>query len=234
MWDDQGLCHRLKRQCLNLPLFCYALFAMQCTSTHTQPSNVATFSVGTLFCESRIRQCIDERLKEKCACPVCSLPLFIKHLKKNSSFGTIVACIRRIQKILAAPELPSSYESGPVVSTPAIMTPASNDATFDRQSKKKVSKKHGTSKLLPKKLRLKRLGLALTGLTKEDKQIIESSIHTIEPERWVSSVLSKYNSTSCSHVITNCNQSGLCQRTIKYLMAVLDGKWIVSIDCTCD
>jgi BRCA1-associated RING domain protein 1 len=37
---------------------------------------------------------------------------------------------------------------------------------------------------------------------------------------------------SCTHVIAGVNDQGLCQRTVKYLLAILDGKWIVSVDCT--
>ncbi|XP_041366359.1 BRCA1-associated RING domain protein 1-like isoform X2 [Gigantopelta aegis] len=33
-----------------------------------------------------------------------------------------------------------------------------------------------------------------------------------------------------SHVITSCNDGGMCPRTLKYLHAVLAGKWIVSIN----
>ena len=38
-------------------------------------------------------------------------------------------------------------------------------------------------------------------------------------------------SVTVTHVITSCNTEGRCARTIKYLQAVLTGKWIVSMDC---
>jgi hypothetical protein len=38
-------------------------------------------------------------------------------------------------------------------------------------------------------------------------------------------------SPSVTHVIASTDQSGACKRTLKFLMAILNGKWIVSIDC---
>ncbi|TVU20642.1 hypothetical protein EJB05_36857 [Eragrostis curvula] len=37
-------------------------------------------------------------------------------------------------------------------------------------------------------------------------------------------------SPSVTHVIASTDQSGACKRTLKFLMAILNGKWIVSID----
>jgi len=38
---------------------------------------------------------------------------------------------------------------------------------------------------------------------------------------------------SVTHIITSSNKEGMCPRTIKYLMGVLQGKWIVSNECKC-
>lgn len=40
-------------------------------------------------------------------------------------------------------------------------------------------------------------------------------------------------SPTVTHVIASTDQSGACKRTLKFLMAILNGKWIVSIDCKC-
>lgn len=37
-------------------------------------------------------------------------------------------------------------------------------------------------------------------------------------------------SPSVTHVIASTDQSGACKRTLKFLMAILNGKWVVSID----
>ena len=36
---------------------------------------------------------------------------------------------------------------------------------------------------------------------------------------------------SVTHVITSCNKNGMCPRTLKYLRGVLQGKWIVNMEC---
>jgi hypothetical protein len=36
---------------------------------------------------------------------------------------------------------------------------------------------------------------------------------------------------SVTHVIASTDPSGACKRTLKFLMAILNGKWVVSIDC---
>jgi hypothetical protein len=38
-------------------------------------------------------------------------------------------------------------------------------------------------------------------------------------------------SPSVTYVIASTDQSGACKRILKFLMAILNGKWIVSIDC---
>jgi hypothetical protein len=38
-------------------------------------------------------------------------------------------------------------------------------------------------------------------------------------------------SISVTHVITSVNDEGMCARTLKYLNAVLLGKWILNIEC---
>lgn len=34
-----------------------------------------------------------------------------------------------------------------------------------------------------------------------------------------------------THLITSVNDQGLCTRTIKYLLCILTGKWVVSASC---
>lgn len=36
---------------------------------------------------------------------------------------------------------------------------------------------------------------------------------------------------SVTHVIASTDLSGACKRTLKFLMAILHGKWVVSLDC---
>ena len=34
-----------------------------------------------------------------------------------------------------------------------------------------------------------------------------------------------------THIIASINDNGACKRTLKFMMGVLEGKWILSIDC---
>lgn len=43
-------------------------------------------------------------------------------------------------------------------------------------------------------------------------------------------VIKKYDS-SVTHVITSTDENGACRRTIKFMMGILEGKWILDIEC---
>ena len=36
-----------------------------------------------------------------------------------------------------------------------------------------------------------------------------------------------------THVVTTVNDDGMCPRTLKYLHALLKGKWIINTQCEC-
>lgn len=36
---------------------------------------------------------------------------------------------------------------------------------------------------------------------------------------------------SVTHVVASTDENGACKRTLKFLMGVLEGKWIVNIEC---
>lgn len=38
-------------------------------------------------------------------------------------------------------------------------------------------------------------------------------------------------SPSVTHVIASTDENGACRRTLKVLMGILEGKWILSVDC---
>ncbi|ESQ55279.1 hypothetical protein EUTSA_v10024364mg [Eutrema salsugineum] len=70
----------------------------------------------------------------------------------------------------------------------------------------------------------KKLVLCCSGLTNEEKIVIsefaELSGVTIS-RKWEPSV---------THVIASINENGACKRTLKFMMGILEGKWILSID----
>lgn len=43
-------------------------------------------------------------------------------------------------------------------------------------------------------------------------------------------VLKKWDS-SVTHVIASTDENGACKRTLKFLMAILEGKWILNVEC---
>lgn len=43
--------------------------------------------------------------------------------------------------------------------------------------------------------------------------------------------ITKTWSPTVTHVIASTDKNGACKRTLKFLMAILDGKWILSVDC---
>jgi len=43
--------------------------------------------------------------------------------------------------------------------------------------------------------------------------------------------ISKNWDSTVTHVIASINENGACKRTLKFMMAILEGKWILTIDC---
>lgn len=44
--------------------------------------------------------------------------------------------------------------------------------------------------------------------------------------------VSKFWNPNVTHVIAATDDKGACTRTLKFLMAILNGRWIVKVDCT--
>ena len=45
------------------------------------------------------------------------------------------------------------------------------------------------------------------------------------------SLLESYLSPTVTHVVTPVDNNDLCSRTMKFLLGVITGKWIISYDC---
>lgn len=39
--------------------------------------------------------------------------------------------------------------------------------------------------------------------------------------------------SSVTHIIASTDENGACRRTLKFLMGILEGKWILNIECKC-
>lgn len=46
--------------------------------------------------------------------------------------------------------------------------------------------------------------------------------------------ISRYWNPMVTHVIASTDEKGACTRTLKVLMGILNGKWIVNADCKLD
>ena len=44
--------------------------------------------------------------------------------------------------------------------------------------------------------------------------------------------VSKFWNPNVTHIIAATDENGACTRTLKVLMAVLNGRWVVKVDCT--
>ena len=204
--------------------------AIECGHVFCRYYRCSFYSYTTIYNSD----CIYEKIQEKCACPLCQVPIFVKNLKKNSSFATIVACVRGIEKILEKEKTVDVPGKDVVMNSSQNSvrnaTPQSNKKVVKPKPKSLSSQKRKPKTPVPQPDAPKSFGFVLTGLSPEDKQMISATLHTIGSGKC--QILSEYDSSACTHVIAQVNQDGLCQRTIKYLLAVLDGKWIVSIECT--
>ena len=50
----------------------------------------------------------------------------------------------------------------------------------------------------------------------------------------LNATISRYSNPSVTHVIASTNEKGACTRTLKVLMGILNGKWIINADCKLD
>lgn len=66
--------------------------------------------------------------------------------------------------------------------------------------------------------------LCCSALTAEEKEIVSNFT------RLVGVSLSSTWSSTITHIIASTNENGACKRTLKFLMGILEGKWIVKID----
>lgn len=66
-----------------------------------------------------------------------------------------------------------------------------------------------------------------TGLNEDQKIIFKASYNKIGS---VKAILKTEYSSQVTHIISGCNEEGLCPRTVKYMRGVLEGKLVVSYE----
>ncbi|KAJ3696143.1 hypothetical protein LUZ60_001520 [Juncus effusus] len=66
--------------------------------------------------------------------------------------------------------------------------------------------------------------LSCSALSLEEKELVS------EFSKLTGAQISKCWSPNITHVIASTNEKGACKRTLKYLMAILNGKWIITLD----
>ncbi|KAF8114992.1 hypothetical protein N665_0030s0041 [Sinapis alba] len=89
-----------------------------------------------------------------------------------------------------------------------------------------VSEKSDTSELQSKPFHglPKKLVLCCSGLTDEETSVIS------EFAELSGVAISRKWEPRVTHVIASINENGSCKRTLKFMMGILEGKWILSID----
>lgn len=72
-------------------------------------------------------------------------------------------------------------------------------------------------------------------------KVSKTSACIVIPQRVMEKLAAKLNATisrywnpSVTHVIASTNEKGACTRTLKVLMGILNGKWIINADCKLD
>ncbi|XP_062576629.1 BRCA1-associated RING domain protein 1-like, partial [Saccostrea cucullata] len=63
-----------------------------------------------------------------------------------------------------------------------------------------------------------------TGLSRDQKITLQKCATKLQAK------VTEDFSQEVTHIVTSCNKSGLCPRTMKYLQGVLTGRWIVNMD----
>lgn len=78
----------------------------------------------------------------------------------------------------------------------------------------------------------KKFGLLLTGLSEDQKLIIQSNLQQLSKISGKSSfkVVKDYSPDSVSHIICACAPKSHCPRTLKYLLGIAGKAWILSFD----
>lgn len=80
---------------------------------------------------------------------------------------------------------------------------------------------------------LYRYNILLTGLAKRSNTFLILGLQEIvsEFERISKVKLLKKWDSCVTHIIASTDENGACKRTIKYLMGILEGKWILNVNC---
>ena len=79
----------------------------------------------------------------------------------------------------------------------------------------------------------RKFGLLLTGLSEDQKMIIQSNLQQlskISGEKSSFKVVKDYSPDSVSHIICACAPKSHCPRTLKYLLGIAGKAWILSFD----
>jgi len=59
--------------------------------------------------------------------------------------------------------------------------------------------------------------------------LMQEQLHNFA--RLTGATISKTWSPSMTHVVASTDADGACRRTLKFLMSILEGKWVLKIDC---
>ncbi|AEE27646.1 breast cancer associated RING 1 [Arabidopsis thaliana] len=156
----------------------------------------------------------------KIKCTKCSL--------KGAALGCFVKSCRRSYHVPCAREISRcrwDYEDF------LLLCPAHSSVKFpNEKSGHRVSRAEPLPKINPAELCsleqtpafTKELVLCGSALSKSDKKLMESLAVRFN------ATISRYWNPSVTHVIASTDEKGACTRTLKVLMGILNGKWIIN------
>ncbi|XP_010522562.1 PREDICTED: BRCA1-associated RING domain protein 1 isoform X2 [Tarenaya hassleriana] len=165
---------------------------------------------------------LDRGMKIKCT--QCGL--------KGAALGCFVTSCRRSYHVPCARQIPKCrWDNDDFL----LLCPAHSSVKFPNEkskSKARISSAQPPLETTPVELGLavnrpmetKKLVLCGSALSHEEKHLLEKLASKL------GATISRFWNTSVTHVIASTDENGACTRTLKVLMGILHGKWILNAD----
>jgi len=129
-----------------------------------------------------------------------------------------------------AAEAEEQQQAGPAT-PPKEATSANSTTTTNSSSPSSLLKSPQSPRIpIPIVTKDSDVCIVISGLTEDQKRILQTSFPILARNR-KARILSDYDPTAVTHVVTSVDDKGQCRRTRKYMLGILNGAWIVDFDC---